>query len=218
MSERSSIYLAYLESQHWYDLRASALNRANRRCEACERSKGALHGHHLIYRNPLESCTEEDIMALCGPCHMAIHDWLKATNRQLSFLSRESTRGVLLGIGSTPLKPRKLKTQKAKRVAKQSRLRAKDLKSLGPNFNYSRLDRLSLKHMWLERSDIRASLATGDRKAFKALVRTLTENVKERNRLCSAAMTAFDEHHRIVHRLPNGRIRSLVLDAPVIPE
>lgn len=58
----SEEYLKYLESKHWKDLRDEALDKANRNCEACPKRAG--EGHHLVYRDPLESCTAADIMAL----------------------------------------------------------------------------------------------------------------------------------------------------------
>lgn len=93
----TSSYLQYLESQHWSELRQTCFNRSNRKCEACE-SKVSLQGHHLIYRNPLETCTAEDIMTLCDRCHELFHNWLKQIDRKVLSFCRQSTRGAILAL------------------------------------------------------------------------------------------------------------------------
>lgn len=91
----SAEYRQYLESEHWHALRLSALNRANRKCEACSDLRG-LNGHHLIYRQPLTDGIPEDIMALCERCHDMWHDWINRTGNRLQNFTREATRGGLL--------------------------------------------------------------------------------------------------------------------------
>lgn len=96
-------YELYLTSEHWSQLREQALNRVNRRCEAC-RSVKCLQGHHLLYRRVLTDCTAEDIMALCDRCHKTWHDWLKATGLKLMDFCRKSTRGALVVLLNVPQK------------------------------------------------------------------------------------------------------------------
>lgn len=93
----TSSYLNYLESQHWAELRQTCFNRSNRKCEACE-SKGPLQGHHLVYRSPLETCTADDIMALCDRCHELFHNWLKQIGRKVLSFCRQSTRGAITAL------------------------------------------------------------------------------------------------------------------------
>ncbi len=100
MSKYSEVYLKYLESSHWSELRNAALNKANRKCEACMRI-GKLHGHHLVYREPLELCTTEDIMALCEPCHNEWHKWLAQQRRRATEFDRSATRGGIIVLVST---------------------------------------------------------------------------------------------------------------------
>lgn len=94
MSDRRQAYEAYLLSEHWSELRKSALNRANRKCEAC-RSTKRLVGHHLLYRDPLESCTADDIMCLCSTCHDMWHAWLDVNGKKTSDFGREETASHL---------------------------------------------------------------------------------------------------------------------------
>lgn len=93
---QKEIYDAYLLSPHWRDLREAAFNRANGKCEVC--ACKARHGHHLFYRNPLNLCTTEDIMALCARCHDVWHDWLKQMGKQVRDFCRQSTRGGILAL------------------------------------------------------------------------------------------------------------------------
>lgn len=95
-------YHAYLESQHWADLRQAAFDRANRKCEACNATKG-LHGHHLRYAKRLEDCTVDDIMALCTVCHDLWHKW-HDDHRNTGSFTREETRGAILVLKTLPKK------------------------------------------------------------------------------------------------------------------
>ncbi len=99
MKKPSNIYLEYLDSDHWRLLRREAFDSANRRCEAC-RVTGALVGHHLRYRDPLEKCTKEDIMALCSTCHDSWHRWLDVNKLKVSDFDRASTYGAILVLRS----------------------------------------------------------------------------------------------------------------------
>lgn len=85
---------AYLKSEHWLKLKVKVVRRAGRACESCG-IKRDLQGHHIRYREPLESCTEEDVMALCKRCHKAWHKHLKANGLTLSQFDRESTVSIL---------------------------------------------------------------------------------------------------------------------------
>lgn len=104
-------YEAYLLSDHWKDLRAHAINRAKHSCEACKTKRG-LVGHHMVYREPLESCTLDDIMSLCGECHDVFHAWVKQSTRTISSFSREETVRLLKSIpplgGANPPPVRKV--------------------------------------------------------------------------------------------------------------
>lgn len=68
---RQEKYLAYLESDHWKELRRSKKVSAARRCECCG-AGGTLHAHHINYKN-LTDCTLEDLAALCVECHNDLH-------------------------------------------------------------------------------------------------------------------------------------------------
>lgn len=88
-------YAEYLQTDHWKTLRFDAKRRAGFKCEHCDTDLielgFELHAHHLVYRNPLESCTVDDIMALCEFCHRHWHEWLKIMNFKVSDFDRKRT-------------------------------------------------------------------------------------------------------------------------------
>jgi len=84
----------YLLSDHWKDLRLRCFKKSKFKCEACE-SKHDLQGHHLLYRTPLESCTENDVMTLCSKCHELWHKWLWCEKLELKNFDRELTKAKL---------------------------------------------------------------------------------------------------------------------------
>lgn len=105
MSTRREVYETYLQSEHWQNLRMLALINADEKCEACG-SKNRLHGHHIRYRDPLESCTPDDIMALCAPCHDKFHDWLKEKKKRPEYFNRTDTITRIMILSHAPKTPR----------------------------------------------------------------------------------------------------------------
>ena len=69
---RSLPYPEYLKTDHWRRVRRHAIERANRRCEQCNR-RGQLDVHHLTYDN-LGQEAACDVVALCRPCHEREHE------------------------------------------------------------------------------------------------------------------------------------------------
>lgn len=65
-------YSAYMHSDHWLRLRATSITEHGYRCEVCHQRR-FINCHHLTYRDPLESCTPDDIMILCQRCHNLAH-------------------------------------------------------------------------------------------------------------------------------------------------
>lgn len=68
-------YKRYLRTQHWQQIRAKVLQRANGRCERCGYEPwrpGTLQVHHLSY-DRLGAESLEDLVAICPRCHMKIH-------------------------------------------------------------------------------------------------------------------------------------------------
>lgn len=73
MSEHSNEYRAYLLSEHWEQLKEQKYKELNgKRCQFCGSFKH-IHGHHMVYRNPLETCTTADVILLCKKCHENLH-------------------------------------------------------------------------------------------------------------------------------------------------
>lgn len=64
-------YHAYLCSEEWYAIRLRVMERAKDTCERCKRAP-ADNVHHVTY---IRKYREElhDLMAVCKPCHDAIH-------------------------------------------------------------------------------------------------------------------------------------------------
>ncbi len=78
-SERKKRYEKYLQSEHWKQLRESVFVRDNRKCTKCK-SSIVIQAHHLIYREPLESCTPNDLITLCKRCHRIEHGLFVASD------------------------------------------------------------------------------------------------------------------------------------------
>lgn len=76
----------YLRSVKWKQIRTDFLRRVGWNCERCY-VRRAVIVHHLDYSRVGRE-QPEDLMALCGPCHDAMHAWPKADNdnHQLKFL------------------------------------------------------------------------------------------------------------------------------------
>lgn len=64
-------YAEYLKTDIWKERADSARSRANGRCWTCN-FKGALEVHHRTYDNVGRE-SPDDLVALCSPCHTAIH-------------------------------------------------------------------------------------------------------------------------------------------------
>jgi hypothetical protein len=65
-------YALYLLSLEWSERRSGALRRARYKCEKCGDSTG-LQVHHVRYTNVGEERVD-DLRAVCGSCHKAIHE------------------------------------------------------------------------------------------------------------------------------------------------
>jgi hypothetical protein len=70
-------YRAYLQTDHWKDVRKGALARADGRCQVCN-SKENLHTHHRTYARRGEE-HPADVIVLCADCHRTFHENGKLT-------------------------------------------------------------------------------------------------------------------------------------------
>jgi hypothetical protein len=64
-------YEEYLKSDEWKHLRANARYRAKNRCEHCGGSPD--HVHHVRYPKNFKDDTLENLIVVCGSCHMKHH-------------------------------------------------------------------------------------------------------------------------------------------------
>ncbi len=76
------LYWAYLSSPYWRGRRGEIMNRARGICEKCEAAT-ATEVHHLTYLRIFNELPT-DLVALCRPCHAAIHHRPAANDNQLS--------------------------------------------------------------------------------------------------------------------------------------
>jgi len=87
----SKKYQNYLNSQKWKNKRLKVLNREKFRCERCKEAR-ATQVHHKTYKR-IHKERLSDLMAVCAPCHRAIHG-IKTTRRRktkkkaIEFLTR----------------------------------------------------------------------------------------------------------------------------------
>lgn len=65
-------YAAYLQSAEWQEKRHAALDRADHRCQLCNRST-RLHVHHRTYERRGHELPG-DLIVLCADCHKLFHD------------------------------------------------------------------------------------------------------------------------------------------------
>lgn len=86
MSKRR-MYLEYLRSEHWADLRKSAV-KLQPSCLICQ-SRQRLCAHHIRYRPSLYDCTVSDLRILCERCHDLLHRMIKRRQIVVDRLSVE---------------------------------------------------------------------------------------------------------------------------------
>lgn len=178
---RSLEYLQYLDSQHWSDLRLEAINRSNRRCEACQKP-GKLDGHHLIYPDNLKSCTVDDIMALCRRCHDLWHNHLKSKRMHVHDFCRETTKNGIAVLLNPIQAPR---PKKKKRIV--SNYRGKPTKKAVVRELVSEIE---------ASSEFQSALLMG-REKFKKFCRIHYKNTgKSWNRLSSSLVQIYDNKHK----------------------
>jgi HNH endonuclease len=64
-------YSEYIKSEAWTEKRARILKHARGKCEKCGKRK-AIQVHHKTYKRVGRE-KDEDLAALCGPCHQSEH-------------------------------------------------------------------------------------------------------------------------------------------------
>lgn len=85
-------YLEYLDSPEWWQIRRTAMRRANWRCErekpGDSRHEGTLDVHHRTYEN-LGHERLDDVEVLCRACHQAEHIPRNMKKRELERYGQE---------------------------------------------------------------------------------------------------------------------------------
>lgn len=72
-SSFKEVYLEYLQSEHWFELRNARKVMDNNECQLCASTK-YLHVHHRFYRKNHYDTQLEDLITLCSRCHARHHD------------------------------------------------------------------------------------------------------------------------------------------------
>jgi hypothetical protein len=147
-------YQAYLESEHWKNLRWGCFVRDGKRCCHCN-SKKNLNAHHLNYRN-LTDCYLSDVMTLCRGCHDAIHLHMGTNGIPHNVLTRADVLVVLGEVRNLNNRPKKTEASKGHKVhLSKSERRSKALGELGGVFPPSGPGPFALSRPMLEmfRSD-----------------------------------------------------------------
>ena len=80
-SAQKKAYRKYLEGETWSKLRCDILTIRGDKCEVC--GKGGVHVHHRSYKN-LGHEEPEDLVLLCGACHMKAHNIKNPKPKRLS--------------------------------------------------------------------------------------------------------------------------------------
>jgi 5-methylcytosine-specific restriction endonuclease McrA len=78
--KQSDFYKEYIRSDTWRHKCEQRLKIADYKCEMCGRLQrnckdGRLQIHHITYRNLGDEDVANDIIALCGSCHIKIHKY-----------------------------------------------------------------------------------------------------------------------------------------------
>lgn len=121
-------YEAYLNSDHWRELRQKAFKIYGKRCLLCESTE--VHGHHLVYRN-LTDVHPAEVVPLCQKHHSLVHDIedagaLGAGYSTLSYRDKIAIiRNLREGMGDTVQST--LSSKDRKRAKKLARKAAKRL-------------------------------------------------------------------------------------------
>jgi len=74
LTVRQKAYREYLRSEHWKQLRLSAIERDGGKCVRCP-SSDRLQVHHRVYRGRWEDGVLEDVESLCRKCHRLEHGY-----------------------------------------------------------------------------------------------------------------------------------------------
>lgn len=96
MNERER-YQRYLCSPEWWAKRNAVMERARGLCERCGRE--AEQVHHLTYARKYDERLD-DLLAICGRCHNAIHNPVASTPEPAPFAlesliaSERKARGI----------------------------------------------------------------------------------------------------------------------------
>lgn len=70
-------YKRYIRSEAWRNKCKQRLIIANNRCEMCGKKaeNTIMQYHHVTYKNLFHEDINNDIVALCGRCHILLHNY-----------------------------------------------------------------------------------------------------------------------------------------------
>ena len=77
---RSEFYNRYIRSEEWKQTEQERMRVDNYRCVMCGRpaykTKHGLQVHHITYMNLGHEDILNDLVTLCAPCHIKMHNYL----------------------------------------------------------------------------------------------------------------------------------------------
>lgn len=90
MTESQQAYRAYLQSDHWRQLRLEAFKKWGRKCYKCPCTFG-LDVHHLVYRHPWTEGTVDDVRPCCRSCHEKEHQIIPQKEKKYAQKKRRNS-------------------------------------------------------------------------------------------------------------------------------
>ena len=77
---RSDFYNRYIRSEEWKQTEHERMRIDSYRCVMCgrpsEKTKHGLQVHHITYKNLGHEDIMADLVTLCAPCHIKMHNYL----------------------------------------------------------------------------------------------------------------------------------------------
>lgn len=122
---RRELYLEYMESEHWRELRMRKIRDVGSGCQCCTKKTLHPHVHHIEYRNFFD-VTLDDLAVLCAACHDDFH--IACKRRRVSYIGIQiaGIQGVVntyrtIDIAAYDRRQEKIKAKKERRKQRPNR-------------------------------------------------------------------------------------------------
>lgn len=84
MQKHTDKYDRYMRSQEWAEKCLQRLEIAEHKCELCgrlEKNSKGLQIHHITYKNLGHEDVGNELIAVCGRCHLMLHKYYNRKRR-----------------------------------------------------------------------------------------------------------------------------------------